>query len=112
MHGITFSFVQAVVVLAISFFVLSFSIKQEVRWLKTFGFTVAVLLWVSAALVFGKGVSGHAWNGREHSFHPGQKMWAHCPFMKHGMPGGTNAPDELMSDPDDNAVLQDNAQDE
>jgi hypothetical protein len=92
MHGIVFSFVQAVVILAVSFFVLAFSVKQEAQWLKTFGFAVAVLLWISAALVFGKGVNEHGRDGREQSYHFDHKMWGRGPGMTHMMPGRMNVP--------------------
>ena len=100
MHGIVFSFVHAVIILAVSFFVLSYATKQEAQWLKTFGLVVAVLLWVSAALVFGKGVSGHDREGRGHFFHADHKMWNHGAGMSHMMPGQMSAPAEDVSAPD------------
>ena len=50
------SFVQAVGLLTVSFFVLVAARKLDSPGLKTFGFVVAVLLWAAAALVFGAGV--------------------------------------------------------
>jgi len=59
MHGMVFGFVHAVVILAVSFFVLLAAVKSESPALKTFGFVIAVFLWISAALVFGKGLTGN-----------------------------------------------------
>ena len=53
MHGVGFSFVHAVAILTASFFVLVVVQKLEAQWLKIFGYVVAVLLWLSAAIVFG-----------------------------------------------------------
>ena len=106
MHGIVFSFVHAVIILAVSFFVLSYATKQEVQWLKTFGLAVAVLLWVSAALVFGKGVSAHDRGGREHSFYSGHKMWENGAGMRHMIPGKMNAPVEKTPAPDNSGAPQ------
>jgi len=96
MHGIVFAFVFAVIILAVSFFVLSFSVKQEAQWLKTFGFTVAVLLWISAALVFGKGVNEHGRDGRGQFYPFEHKMGERGPGMMHRMPmsGRMNMPME------------------
>ncbi|MGA2775790.1 MAG: hypothetical protein ABSE81_07020 [Candidatus Omnitrophota bacterium] len=57
MSGVVFSFVHAVVLLAISFFILLAVRKLDSQNIKTFGYVIAVLLWVAAALVLGKGVS-------------------------------------------------------
>ena len=59
MHGIVFSFVHAVVLLAVSFFILLAARKLDSQNIKIFGYVIAVSLWVAAALVFGKGISGH-----------------------------------------------------
>ena len=56
MHGVVFSLVHAVVLLALSFFILLAARKSDSQNIKTFGYVIAVLLWVSAALVFGKGI--------------------------------------------------------
>jgi len=57
MHGVVFSLVHAVVLLAVSFFILLAARKADSQNIKTFGYVIAVLLWVVAALVFGKGIS-------------------------------------------------------
>ena len=59
MHGLVFSLVHAVVLLAVSFFILLAARKSDSQNIKTFGYVIAVLLWVSAALVFGKGIFAH-----------------------------------------------------
>lgn len=56
MNGIVFSFVCSVMLLALSFFVLLTNRKHDAQWIKTFGYVVAALLWVSAAAVFGGGL--------------------------------------------------------
>jgi hypothetical protein len=56
MHSGIFSLVQAVVLLAISFFILLAGRKSDSQNIKIFGYVIAVLLWVSAALVFGKAI--------------------------------------------------------
>ena len=43
--------------LAVSFFILLAARKSDSQNIKTFGYVVAVLLWVAAALVFGRGIS-------------------------------------------------------
>ena len=73
MQGGVFSLVHAVVLLAVSFFVLLAAHKSDSVNLKTFGFVIAVLLWVAAALVLGKGVSArHPMFHRTHMM--GEKM--------------------------------------
>lgn len=57
MHGVVFSLVQAVLLLSVSFFVLLAAHKSDSANIKNFGYAIAILLWVAAALVFGKGVS-------------------------------------------------------
>jgi len=57
MQGGTMALVHAVVLLALSFFVLLASLKSDSKPLKTFGYAIAVLLWISAALVFGKAMA-------------------------------------------------------
>ena len=55
MHGIVFSFVHAVIILAVSFFVLSYATKQEAQWLKTFGLVVRIVEACQAAGVLRPG---------------------------------------------------------
>ena len=110
MHGIIFSFVHAVIILTVSFFVLSYAMKQDVPWLKNFGFVVAVLLWFSAALVFGKGVTGHdRWEGRGQFLHSDHKMWNRGPGMTHMMPGQMNAPTGEKMGPNDTEAPAENS---
>ena len=66
MHSAVFALVHAVVLLTVSFFVLLALRKVDTQSLKVFGYAVAVLLWVSAALVFGKGLAGHPMMHRMH----------------------------------------------
>lgn len=68
-HGAIFSLVHAVVLLAVSYFILLTARKSDSQNLKVFGYCIAVLLWVGAALILGKGISG---NNRE--FHKMQFM--------------------------------------
>jgi hypothetical protein len=51
-----FAVIPTAVLLTISFFVLFVIRKTEVGGLKAFGYTVAVLLWVAALLVFSAGL--------------------------------------------------------
>lgn len=85
MHGIVFSFGHAVILLAVSFFILVTARKSESQNIKTFGYVIAVLLWVAAALVLGKGISA-----RQPMFHRmhmmGQKLERHI--------GGPEAPQQ------------------
>lgn len=57
MSGGLFSLSQTVVLLAVSFFVLSAALKHNSQGLKTFGIAIAVLLWIAAALVLGKSLT-------------------------------------------------------
>ena len=57
MQGLVFSLVHEVLILAVSFFVLLAARKTDSQNIKTFGYVIAALLWVGAALVFGKGIS-------------------------------------------------------
>ena len=66
MHSAVFALVHAVVLLTVSFFVLLALRKVDTQALKVFGYAIAVLLWVSAALVFGKGLAGHPMMHRMH----------------------------------------------
>jgi low temperature requirement protein LtrA len=73
MHSGIFSIVHAVVLLTVSFFVLLAARKADLQNLKTFGYAIAVLLWVSAALVLGKGFTDRHF--RMHRMHMmGEKM--------------------------------------
>jgi len=49
-------FVHAVIILAVSFFVLLAGSKSDSPRLKAFGYVIAVLLWGCAALIFGSGI--------------------------------------------------------
>ncbi len=48
--------IPATMLLAVSFFILLSLRKVEEKNLKTFGIVIAVLLWISAALIFSSGV--------------------------------------------------------
>ena len=50
------SFIPATMFVTISFFVLFVLRKVEQQGLKAFGYVIAVLLWIAAALIFGAGV--------------------------------------------------------
>jgi len=69
MHGALFSLVHAVILLAVSYFVLLTARKTDSQNLKVFGYCIAVLLWVGAALVLGKGITS-----RSPMCHKGQMM--------------------------------------
>lgn len=87
MHGVVFSLVPAVVLLAISFFVLLAARKSDSQLLKTFGYVIAVLLWVAAALVFGSGISGcHSQPYKKHMMgeRMGRTMMPHSEFPQQG----------------------------
>ena len=66
MHSLVFALGQAVILLTVSFFVLLSLAKVDNQALKTFGYAIAVLLWISAALVFAKGLAGHHMMHRMH----------------------------------------------
>ena len=51
-----FAIVPTTILLTISFFVLFALRKVEQQGLKAFGYVIAVLLWISAALIFGAGL--------------------------------------------------------
>jgi hypothetical protein len=51
-----FTIVPTTILLTISFFVLFALRKVEQQGLKAFGYVIAVLLWISAALIFGVGL--------------------------------------------------------
>lgn len=58
MGGGIFGLVHAVILLAVSFFVLLAAIKSDSKPLRAFGYVIAALLWVCAVLVFSKGIAG------------------------------------------------------
>ena len=78
MSGVVFGFVHAVIILTVSFFVLFIAAKSESQALKTFGFVIAVFLWISAALIFTKGLTGK--NSMMDKMMPGKG----CPPMMGG----------------------------
>jgi len=51
-----FAIIPTTLLLALSFFVLFTNRKVENEGLKTFGYVIAVLLWIAAALVFSAGI--------------------------------------------------------
>ena len=51
-----FAIVPTTILLTISFFVLFVLRKVEQQGLKAFGYVIAALLWIAAALIFGAGV--------------------------------------------------------
>ncbi len=58
MGGGVFALIHAVILLVVSFFVLSSAMKSESRGLKAFGYVIVALLWICALLVFSKGIVG------------------------------------------------------
>ncbi len=58
MQGGTVVLVHAVILLALSFFVLLAALKNDSQGLKTFGVVIAVLLWLATALIVGKAITG------------------------------------------------------
>lgn len=72
-----FALIPAAVLLTISFFVLVVLRKLDTQGLKTFGYVVAVLLWVAAALV----ISAGAYTTASGDFCPMYKM-----MMKGSLP--------------------------
>jgi hypothetical protein len=79
-----FALIPTTVLLTISFFVLFANSKVEMQGLKSFGRVIAVLLWISAALVFSVGAFVIA-TGQ----HPMKLMMKGgcCPMMMGGMEG-------------------------
>ncbi len=91
MHGVSFSLVHAVVLLAVSFFILLAARKTDSSNIKTFGYVIAVLLWVAAALVLGKGISArHPIFHRMHMM--GDKMGRTIPHSEVPQQAGQAAP--------------------
>jgi len=58
MCGGVFGLVHAVILLVVSFFVLSAAVKSDSKALKAFGYVIVALLWICALLVFSKGLTG------------------------------------------------------
>ena len=58
MHGVMFTFIHTVMLLVASFFVLVVARKNDSQGLKVFGYIIAALLLLSAALSLGKGLVG------------------------------------------------------
>ena len=83
-YGIVFSFIHTVVLLTVSFFVLLAARKVDSQSLKTFGYVIAILLWVAAALALGKGIAAR----NPMMFH---KMRMMCNCAKSGKPMGSCA---------------------
>ncbi len=54
-----FAIAPTAIFLVISFFVLLSANKAEAKGLKVFGYCIAVLLWISAALFFSTGILGN-----------------------------------------------------
>ena len=91
MHGVVFSLVQAVVLLAVSFFILLAARKSDSQNIRIFGYVIAVLLWVAAALVLGKGISArHPIFHRMHML--GEKMGRPMPHSEVPQQAGQAAP--------------------
>jgi len=51
------AFIFTTLLLAVSFFILVAVRKTEEQWLKVFGYVTAILLWISAAIVFSAVIS-------------------------------------------------------
>jgi low temperature requirement protein LtrA len=75
--GMTFQLAHAILLLAVSFFIMVAARKNDSQGLKTFGYVIAVLLWICAALVLGRGLSARRY-----------MMYKKCPMMgvKSGRP--------------------------
>lgn len=75
-----FTIIPATLLLTISFFVLFTLRKIETQGLKAFGYCLAVLLWIAAAMIFSVGVYT-VYSGRHPMMYMMQEM------MKGQMPG-------------------------
>lgn len=86
--------VHAVLVLTVSFFVLFALQKQESGGLKIFGYVVAALLWLSAALLLGQGLNQMSCRKmtRCSMMDKGRGMSQHGAQMNPGMPGMNMGP--------------------
>lgn len=95
-----FALIPATLLVTISFFVLFATKKMETAGLKTFGIIVAVLLWISAAMVFVTGftaasfwpyhATGHMQGWGTRGGHG--MMWGPGAYMQpEGQPEGENA---------------------
>jgi hypothetical protein len=92
-QGIIFSFVGTAIILTASFFVLVTARKIDAPWLKVFGYGVAGLLWICAALVLGRALKGVGCSNCSTMDRPGYHMTGGrvvCPKM-HGMRGADPA---------------------
>ena len=93
MQGLSFSLVHAVLILAVSFFVLLAARKTDSQNIKTFGYVIAALLWVGAALVFSKGISGrHPMSNK--MYMTSEKMGMPMPRGEAPQQGGQTAPNK------------------
>jgi hypothetical protein len=83
-----FALIPTTVLLTISFFVLFTLRKVDLEGLKAFGYVVAALLWISAAIIFGAGVYTMA-TGRHPMIPMMQQMMkgqmGQPPMMQHQM---------------------------
>jgi len=80
-----FAIVPMTILLTVSFFVLLVARKTDVQGLKVFGFVVAALLWVCAAIMLSMVIQGLS--GRRGMMHQGQMPQApmqNSPMMHQG----------------------------
>lgn len=88
-----FSIIPATLLLTVSFFVLFAMKKSDQNGLKSFGMVIAVLLWLSAALVFSIGIFVTASGGPMGMMRHGMMMKGGmmknmpCPMMEEGKKG-------------------------
>ncbi|MBI4978979.1 MAG: hypothetical protein HZC28_15985 [Spirochaetes bacterium] len=95
-YPVLFAAVPVTVLLTVSFFVLFVREKVQSQGLKSFGLVVAILLWLSSAIVAGGGIV-RAVKGGPGMMHPGMMHRMMDPrMMEHRMqpPNGTNCPPE------------------
>lgn len=95
MHSVVFAFGHAAIFLTVSFFVLLVSRKADSQNLKTFGYAIAVLLWIAAALVFGKGLAGHPMMHRMHMWGKMHKSMMGGKVCNQAPGSQTQAPEEM-----------------